>query len=120
MRKSILIFAIALLMPAIMVNAQQDSIWTLEKCISHALEKNIQVRKGELSNQRNQQYAGQAKAQRYPSLNAAVSQNYNWSQGVNVGQTGYVGVNGSVINVNTGVTHFQRLKAYKPDQTGRT
>jgi len=110
MRKSILIFAIALLMPAIMVNAQQDSVWTLEKCISHALEKNIQVRKGELSNQRYQQYAGQAKAQRYPSLNAAVSQNYNWSQGVNVGQTGYVGVNGSVINVNTGVTIFNASK----------
>jgi outer membrane protein len=106
MRKLILIFAITFMLPALLVKAQQDSVWTLEKCISYALEKNIQVRKGELSNQRNQQYAGQARAQRYPSLNAAVSQNYNWSQGVNVGQTGYVGVNGSVINVNTGVTLF--------------
>lgn len=106
MRKLILIITTILLLPAIEADGQQDSTWTLEKCISHALEKNIQVRKGELTNQRNQQYAGQARAQRFPSLNAAVSQNYNWSQGVNVGQTGYVGVNGSVINVNTGVTLF--------------
>jgi len=110
MRKLILIFAITFMLPALLVKAQQDSVWTLEKCISYALEKNIQVRKGELSNQRYQQYSGQAKAQRYPSLNAAVSQNYNWSQGVNVGQTGYVGVNGSVINVNTGVTLFNASK----------
>ena len=118
MRKLILIITTILLLPAIEADAQQDSTWTLEKCISHALEKNIQVRKGELSNQRNQQYAGQARAQRYPSLNAAVSQNYNWSQGVNVGQTGYVGVNGSVINVNTGVTLFNASRANKSDQTG--
>jgi outer membrane protein len=110
MRKLILIFVITFMLPALLVKAQQDSVWTLEKCISYALEKNIQVRKGELSNQRYQEYAGQAKALRYPSLNAAVSQNYNWSQGVNVGQTGYVGVNGSVINVNTGVTLFNASK----------
>jgi multidrug efflux pump subunit AcrA (membrane-fusion protein) len=61
--------------------AQQDSFWTLEKCISYALEKNIQVRKGELSNQRFQYYADQAQTQlnyqgaTYKRLNALYEKN---------------------------------------------
>ncbi len=84
--------------------AQQDSIWTLEKCINYALEKNIQVRKSELSNHLYQYYAGQAKAQRFPSVNATVNQNFNWSKAS--GGSDYTGINGSNVSVNSGVTIF--------------
>ena len=57
----------------IAIKAQRDSTWTLDRCIYYALEKNIQVRKCELSNQRSLYYADQAKAQRFPSLNASVN-----------------------------------------------
>jgi len=90
--------------------AQQDSTWTLEECINYALEKNIYVRKSELTNQRYQHYANQAKAQRFPSLNASVSQNYNWSKNTTAGESGYSGMNGSNISVNTGVTVFNASK----------
>ena len=32
------------------IKAQPDNSWTLEECITYALEQNIQVRKGSLSN----------------------------------------------------------------------
>jgi len=102
MKKEILIFCAILICFATDLQAQQDSIWTLEKCINYALEKNIQVRKSELSNQQYNYYAGQAKAQRFPSVNASVSQNFNWSKAS--GESGYTGMNGSNVSVNSGVT----------------
>ena len=74
------------------------------------LNKNIQVRKSELSNQRYQYYADQAKAQRFPSVNASVSQNFNWSKSTTAGESGYSGMNGSNVSVNSGVTVFNASK----------
>jgi outer membrane protein len=85
---------------------QQDSVWTLQKCIEHAFGQNIQIRKSELANQRFGLYADQAKAQRLPSVNASVSQNFNWSKSTTSGSTGYSGVNGSNYSVNSGVTIY--------------
>jgi outer membrane protein len=91
-------------------NAQQDSVWTLDRCINYALEKNIQVRKGELSNQRFQYDAGQAKAQRFPSLNAGINQNFDWSRSLTTGDNSYKGTNGSNVSVNSGITVFNASK----------
>lgn len=92
------------------INTQQDSVWTLDRCINHSPEKNIQVRKGVLSKQRFYYYANQAKAQRFPSLNASVSQNFNRSRSTAVGTTGYSGTNGSSVSVDSGVTVFNASK----------
>jgi len=89
---------------------QQDSIWTLEKCINHALNRNIQVRKSELSNKQYQVYDEQAKDQRFPSANASISQNFNWSKSTATGVTGLTGNNGSNVSVNSGVTIFNASK----------
>lgn len=86
--------------------AQQDSTWTLEKCINFAFERNIQIRKSEISNQRLGLYSEQAKAQRLPSVNASVSQNFNWSKSTTTGTSGFSGVNGSNYSVNSGVTIY--------------
>jgi outer membrane protein len=87
MKRRILIFCAVLFCFATETKAQQDSIWTLEKCIKYALEHNIQVRKRELTNQRYQYYANQAKAQRFPSVNASVNQNFNWSKSTTSGES---------------------------------
>lgn len=108
MKRGILIFCAMVICFATESQAQQDSIWTLEKCINYALEKNIQVRKSELSNQRYQYYAGQAKAQRFPSVNAAVSQNFTWSRAS--GESGFTGMNGSGVSINSGITIFNANK----------
>ena len=88
MRKTILIPAMVLLL-SLNLSAQQDSIWTLQKCIDHAFSENIQIRKSEISNQRFGLYAEQAKAQRLPSVNASLNQNFNWSKSTATGTSGY-------------------------------
>jgi outer membrane protein len=110
MKSGILIFCAIMIFFATDLQAQQNSIWTLEMCINYALEKNIQVRKSELSNQRYQYYAGQVKAQRFPSVNASVSQNFNWSKGTTTGGSGYSGTNGSNVSLNSGLTVFNASK----------
>jgi outer membrane protein len=92
------------------VLAEQDSTWTLQKCISYALTRNIQVRKSELTNQQNLVNAGEAKAQRFPSANASVSQNFYWTKSSATGEPGLTGSNGSNYSINTGVTVFNASK----------
>lgn len=84
----------------------QDTAWTLEKCIQYALEQNIQVRKSILSNETTGLYAEQAKAQRFPSLNASVDQNYNRSRSPAPAESGNTGSTGTSYSVNSGVTLF--------------
>ncbi len=103
MKNGIMIFGVFFLLTS-GLRAQQDSVWTLEECINYALEKNIQVRKGELSNERYVYYADQSKAQRFPSVNASLTQNYNWSK--SSGGSGYSGMNGSNVSMNSSVTIF--------------
>ena len=113
MRKLILILSFGLTVGTchgMSLFLQQDSIWTLEKCIDYALNRNIQVRKSELSNQQYRVYAEQAKAQRFPSANASIGQNFNWSKSTATGESGLTGSNGSSYSVNTGITIFNASK----------
>lgn len=87
------------------LTAQQGKIWTLQDCIDYALEQNIQVRKSTLSIRTNEAYAEQAKAQRFPSLSAGVSQNFSWSKGT-TGGTDFSGSNGSSYSVNSSVNLY--------------
>lgn len=101
----LLIFTIAI--PLISgAQAPEDNIWTLEECINYALERNIQVRKSNLSIQRYEIYADQAKAQRFPSANASIGQNFSWSKSTLSGQSGFNGSSSSNYSVNSGVTVF--------------
>lgn len=85
---------------------QQDSVWTLQKCIEHAFSRNIQIRKSEIANQRSRLFAEQAKAQRLPTINASLNQNFNWTKSTASGTTGYSGMNGSNYSVNSAVTIY--------------
>lgn len=89
-----------------LLQAQQDSTWTLQKCIEHAFSMNIQIRKSEISNQRFGLYAEQAKAQRFPSVNASVNQNFDWSKSSLPLSSAFSGANGSNYSMNSGVTIF--------------
>jgi outer membrane protein len=115
MRKLVLIFTFCtaiMTSPGLsLIQAQQDSTWTLQKCIEYALKQNIQVRKSELSNQRFGLYAEQAKAQRLPSLGASINQNFDWSRSTATGSSGLTGSNGSSYSANSGVTlyNYSRL-----------
>jgi len=106
MRSLITIFILMLFSGGLKVSAQQENIWTLDDCITYALERNITIRKNEVSNRRNELYAEQARAQRFPSLNASINQNFNWTNSNSGSATGFSGSNVSNYSLNSGVTIF--------------
>jgi len=106
MKRTGLILILTLLTAPALLIAQDTKPWTLEGCIEYALTRNIQVRKSALSNDRLQYYADQAKAQRFPSVNASVNQNFNWSKSTASAASGLTGSNGSNYSVNSGVTIY--------------
>ena len=110
MKKLILIFSIIIFPAGENISAQQDSVWTLQNCIEYALGKNISIRKSQLTIERYSFYADQAKAQRFPSLNASASQNFNWTRSTAGTESGLTGTNGSNYSVNSVVTIFNASK----------
>jgi outer membrane protein len=86
--------------------AQKTGDWTLNECIDYALKRNIQIRKNENSNRLSELNSDQAKAQRFPSVNAQVNQNFNWSRSSSANASGFSAVNGSTYSMNSGVTLF--------------
>ncbi len=110
MKRYILIFFTVNLLSQFSAWAQKDTVWTLEECISYAYERNIQIRKSELSNQRYQYLSDQAKAQRFPSLNASLNQNYDWSRSDQTTSAGFTGTYGSNLSLSSGITIFNASK----------
>jgi len=80
MKSRILMATFLLLITVLSVQAQ-GKVWSLQDCINYALDKNIQVQKAGLTTAGNQLYFEKAQASRLPSLNASVSQNFNWYKG---------------------------------------
>lgn len=79
-KTSLLIAGILILFSGFTGKAQSKT-WTLEDCINYALSKNVQIQKADLTNDRNQLYSDQAQANRLPSVNASVRENFNWYKG---------------------------------------
>lgn len=62
------------LLLACILTAQADNNWTLQNCIDHALQHNIQIQKSRLSEQTSQQTTAESKAALLPSLSASLSE----------------------------------------------
>jgi outer membrane protein len=91
----------------------QSKTWTLEECINYALAQNVQVKKADLTNDRNQLYSEQAQANRLPSVNASVRENLNWYKGFDSATGGYGSSNGSNstnYSLNSSVSLFNGQK----------
>lgn len=54
--------------------------WTLERCIQHARQHNLDVQMGELQVQLEEEALKAAKGNYLPNLNGFASHNYNWGQ----------------------------------------
>ncbi|MBN2522896.1 MAG: TolC family protein, partial [Bacteroidales bacterium] len=88
----------------------QTNPWTLNDCINYALSRNIDVQQANLSNQRNILYFKQAKASRFPSLNASANQNFNWNRIQNIDTEEYGNLTGSD---NTGYSIGSSVSLFK-------
>ncbi len=91
----------------------QNKTWTLEECINYAQAQNVQVKKADLSNDRNKLTSDQAQANRLPSVNASVRENFNWYKGFDSSTSTYgssSGANSTNYSVNSSVALFNGQK----------
>jgi len=72
-RHTLLLF----LIPTIAFSQNQ---WTLADCINHALQNNLQIRQASIVSQSNQSHWRQARHNRLPSVNASVSDGFNFGR----------------------------------------
>ena len=119
MKKSA-ILAIAAAMAANTGLAQD--VWTLERCIDHAVENNITIKQQQLNVEQHQNSYEQTRLGVLPTVNAGLSQSYSFGQStggdnINVNNnssstSGYISANVTLFN---GLSKYNRIKASKLD-----
>ncbi|MBK9150072.1 MAG: TolC family protein [Saprospiraceae bacterium] len=67
------------------LTCQSQAVWTLERCIQHALEKNLQIKSGQISVENAANDASLAAHSRFPTLN--LSNNIGWNFGRTIDPT---------------------------------
>lgn len=112
------ILFILLLMITLHGEAQEK--WSLRRCINHAIEKNINIRRSHNAVEQSAVEANTAKWARLPNLNASAGQSWNWGRtqtAIKNEDTGdystvYVNTNsnGSNFNVSTSIPLFTGLQ----------
>ena len=92
--------------------------WTLEDCVSYALEHNIQIKQQELNVARSENSYTLSKAAVLPNLNGSAAQNFNWGRSVDPYTNEFTETNSSSNNfsLNSSVVlfnGFQNLNTIK-------
>ena len=108
-----LIFSLFFLFTGLFLWGQdRDSSWTLPKCIDQAMEKNISIQGKVLNNNTNLVDWEETKAKRLPSLNASVSQNFEWSRSLDLNNNykPYAGSNGTNFGINSSLNLYNGFK----------
>jgi len=107
-RFSVLIISSLLIITSVTCLEAQKKVWSIDDCIQYALEKNIQVKQAQVSNDINGIELNYAKSAWYPSLSGSARQNFSWSNQVNnaTGATVFKGSDGTNISLNSGMTVF--------------
>lgn len=77
MKKSILTAIVLTTLSLAKTNAEARE-WTLDECLSYAIQNNIQIQKSLISERQGQEDLKQAKAALWPSLNANIHQGVNF------------------------------------------
>ena len=92
--------------------AQTDAEWTLERCISYAIENNIQIKQSALQQESARLDKTQSLAQMFPNLNASGGFNMNFGRNIDPGTNAFVNeqVNSNNWRVGSNVTLFNGLR----------
>ena len=99
--------------------AQEE--WTLERCLSYAIENNIQIKQSALQQESARLDKTQSLAQLFPSLNASTGFNMNFGRNIDPGTNSFVTeqVNSNNYWAGTSVTlfnGFRLLNSFKQSQ----
>lgn len=71
----------------LLIQAQAQEKWSLQKCIDYALANNIMIKQSEINtNYKTNQYS-QSKNNRLPDLNAGISQDFGFGRSLNIDNT---------------------------------
>ncbi|MCB9186294.1 MAG: TolC family protein [Flavobacteriales bacterium] len=116
---------IALTLASFLLLSSLDTLaqdeWTLERCISYALENNIQIKQSALQQESARLDKSQALAGMFPSLNASASYNANFGRSIDPVSNDFVSeqVNSNNYGVQSSVTlfnAFRLLNSFKQSQ----
>lgn len=90
------------------LSAQDIQRWSLQKCITYALEHNISVKQADINVQQQQISAHTAELARYPSLNFSAGQNFNFGRSIDPFTNTYENqtVRSNSFNLSSGVTLY--------------
>jgi outer membrane protein len=108
-----LIFSLFFLFTGLILWGQdRDTSWTLPKCIDQSMQKNISIQGKVLNNNTNLVDWEETKAKRLPSLNASVSQNFEWSRSMDLNNNykPYAGSNGTNFGINSSLSLYNGFK----------
>ncbi len=74
------LFSLVFFMATFSVSMTGQEIWSLEKCVSYAIEKSLQVEGSSLSLQSTEIDVNQARHARYPNLSASTNVGWNFGR----------------------------------------
>ncbi len=105
---------LAVLLSSLTLHLRAQDEWTLDRCIGHALENNIQIKQSALQQEGARLDKGQALAQMFPNLNASTGFNMNFGRNIDPGTNQFVNeqVNSNNFRVGTNVTLFNGLRLF--------
>ena len=108
MKQLKILLAIMALFLSEFVVAQNDSTWTLEKCVKYALENNLDVQRSALSVQNEEALLKQDRLTRLPTFNGGLQNSWRWGRSIdpttNVFTTDRINSNG--VNASSSVTLY--------------
>lgn len=121
MKRKSLFLGLIMLLAAVTVTAQQKS-WTLEECITHALQNNIRIKQQEIMTQYQQSALEQSKLNLLPTLNGSASHNYAFGRALD--ETTYEFTENETVQSNnfyagSNVTLFHGLVNYNTIQKNK-
>ncbi len=105
MIRKVIIFSFLLSGLGILLHAQQP--WSLEDCIQHAMENNIQIKQTVLNTEYNQNLLKQSKLGQIPSLSGTGNYNYSWGRALD--QTTYRYTDEQISSVSLGLSSYTNL-----------
>ena len=116
-----LVVLVILLCGWISSSAQDQESWSLERCISYAIDNNIQIKQSALQKESARLDKTQSLAQLFPSLNASTSFNTNFGRNIDLATNNYINeqTNSNSFYVGSSIplfNGFRLLNGFKQSQ----